>query len=99
MPNKRKIPTYFIQNVVQKLYYGSVFYRHYLRKNFQKMEQNNHLKVMDIGSVKNLVFNGYTTLHCNFPFENNNVRRTLLIHYGDLNTKGIGAFVRKLRNR
>ncbi|MCC3861731.1 hypothetical protein [Pseudemcibacter aquimaris] len=99
LPRKRSFPKSGIINIIQKLFYGSIFYRWYLRSNFRKLESTGNLNVMDIGSFENLVFNGLTTLHCNLPFENNKIRRTLLIHYGDPDTKGIGALLRKLRNR
>jgi len=98
-PNLRLFPNSEVVNIIQKLFYGSIVYRWYLKKNYIKMQEQNKLKVMDIGSFNNLVFNGLTTLHSNLPFKNEKTRRTLLIHYGDPNTKGIGSWVRKLRNR
>lgn len=99
MPKKRHYPKSEIINIIQKIFYGSFIYRWWLMRNTKKLEEQDKIKVVHIGEIDNLVFKGTETLHCNFPFEGNSIRQTLLLHYGDPKPNGIGSFFRKLRNR
>jgi len=64
------------------------------------MNKNNY-KEFDFTNLKPVLFLGRQSFHGNRSFAKapDGIRVTLLTHFFDPNSKGIGSFLRKLRNR
>jgi len=97
-PKIRNEPKLEILNILSKLrfklFYGS-------KKGFNKLISKNKHVELDFTNLNPVLFLGRQSFHGNRSFAKSpdGIRITLLTHFFDPNSNGIGSILRKLRNR
>lgn len=97
-PKVRNFPKNEIKNILQKAYYK----RFNSASGFEKLGNSTKKSIDNFSDYRPLLFVGTTTFHGNAPVQqtSNQNRMTILTHFFDPSHKyGIGALMRKLRNR
>ena len=97
-PKSRPFPKSELLNAARKI----SFKRFNSEAGFNALSQKKKLIVDDFADYRPLLFVGNTTFHGNAPVDggSNENRMTLLTHFFDPSPKyGVGALMRKLRNR
>lgn len=97
-PKSRAFPKSELSNIYRKV----SFKRFNSKAGFQRLAQMRKLIVDDFSDYKPLLFVGNTTFHGNAPVDVGSTenRMTILTHFFDPSPKnGVGALLRKLRNR
>ena len=97
-PKIRKEPKLEILNILGKLRY-KIFYGN--KKGFDNLISKNKHVELDFTNLNPVLFLGRQSFHGNRSFAKlpDGIRITLLTHFFDPNSKGIGNILRKLRNR
>lgn len=97
-PKIRKEPPNELINILGKLKYKILYAN---KKGFQKLMDNNNYDEFDFTNLNPVLFLGRQCFHGNRSFAKapDGIRVTLLTHFFDPNSKGIGGILRKLRNR
>lgn len=97
-PKIRKEPKLEILNILGKLRY-KIFYGN--KKGFDNLISKNKHVELDFTNLNPVLFLGRQSFHGNRSFAKlpDGIRITLLTHFFDPNSKGIGSILRKLRNR
>lgn len=97
-PKSRDFPKTELSNIARKI----SFKRFNSEAGFNRLSQKTKLIVDDFSDYRPLLFIGNTTFHGNAPLDGGSTenRMTLLTHFFDPASKhGVGALMRKLRNR
>ena len=94
----RKEPPNELVNVLDKLKFKILYGN---KKGFKNLMKKNNYKEFDFRNLNPVLFLGRQSFHGNRAFSKapEGIRVTLLTHFFDPNSKGIGSFLRKLRNR
>lgn len=79
-PNRRGYRRFALFNIIEKAIVQSGWYRRRINRRLPKGDDPN-IKILKPGNL--YLFWGYRTFHSNFPVENDLVRATMLLHYGD----------------
>jgi hypothetical protein len=97
-PKIRKEPSSELSNVLGKLKFNLLYSS---KKGFQNLMDKNVFCEFDFNNLNPILFLGRQCFHGNRSFAKapNGIRVTLLTHFFDPNSKGLGSLLRKLRNR
>jgi len=97
-PKIRKEPSNEFINIWGKLKFKLLFAN---KKGFQKLMNNYNYEEFDFTNLNPVLFLGRQCFHGNRSFAKapNGIRVTLLTHFFDPNSQGVGGLLRKLRNR
>ena len=97
-PKIRKEPSNELINIIGKLKY-KLFYAS--KNGFKNLMNKNSYQEFDFVNLNPVLFLGRQCFHGNRSFFKapDGIRVTLLTHFFDPNSKGIGSVLRKLRNR
>ena len=97
LPQARKIPNFELKNIYQKI----VWKRYNSPSHYDRLVSEKNALELDFSDYRPLIFIGNTTFHGNRPLiGEDEPRLSMLCHLYDTSPKvGIGALLRKLRNR
>ena len=97
-PKIRKNPQNEFINFYEKLKYKLLFGK---KAGYQKLMKKNNFVEFDFKDMNSIIFLGRQCFHGNRSFSKapSGERITILTHFFDPNKNGIGAFLRKIRNR
>ena len=97
-PKIRKEPKNEISNIIGKLKFN-IFYAN--ENGFKKLMKNYEYEEFDFSDLDPVLFLGRQSFHGNRSFKKapDGVRITLLTHFFDPSSNGIGSLLRKIRNR
>ena len=97
-PKIRKEPSNELINILGKLKYKLLFSS---KKSFRNLMKNKNYKEFDFTNLNPVLFLGRQSYHGNRSFAKapNGIRVTLLTHFFDPSSSGLGAVLRKIRNR
>tara|TARA_B110001450_G_scaffold241185_1_gene250480 strand:- start:6002 stop:6682 length:681 start_codon:yes stop_codon:yes gene_type:complete len=97
-PKIRKEPTNELGNFLGKLKFNLL---HANKKGFKNLMQNKNYKELNFNNLNPVLFLGRQSFHGNRSFAKapDGIRVTLLTHFFDPSSGGIGAILRKIRNR
>lgn len=79
-PNRRSYRRFALFNAIEKAVTHSQWYRNGITRKLASGDLPN-IKYLKPGNL--YLFWGYRTYHSNFPVDGDNVRATMLLHYGD----------------
>ena len=94
----REEPTSELANFLGKLKFKILYEK---KNGFKRLMKNKNYKEFDFNNLNPVLFLGRQSFHGNRSFAKapDGIRVTLLTHFFDPNSKGIGAIMRKIRNR
>jgi len=97
-PKIRKEPSNELINILGKIKFKILYAS---EKGFKKLMSKNKYTELDFSNLNPVLFLGRQSFHGNRSFDKapDGIRVTLLTHFFDPNSKGIGSLLRKLRNR
>lgn len=97
-PKIRKNPQNEFVNFYEKLKYKLLYGK---KAGYQKLMKKNNFVEFDFKDMNSIIFLGRQCFHGNRSFSKapNGERITILTHFFDPNKNGIGALLRKIRNR
>ncbi len=97
-PKIRKEPSNELSNILGKLKFKLLYAN---KKGFKNLMKKNTYEEFDFTNLNPVLFLGRQSFHGNRSFAKapDGIRVTLLTHFFDPNSKGIGNLLRKLRNR
>lgn len=97
-PKIRKEPSSELSNILGKLKFNLLYAN---KKGFKNLMEKNIFCEFDFSNLNPILFLGRQCFHGNRSFAKapNGIRVTLLTHFFDPNSKGVGSLLRKLRNR
>ncbi len=97
-PKIRKNPQNEFVNFYEKLKYKLLYGK---KAGYQKLMKKNNFVEFDFKDMNSIIFLGRECFHGNRSFSKapNGERITILTHFFDPNKNGIGALLRKIRNR
>jgi len=97
-PKIRKEPSNELINILGKLKYKLLYSN---EKSFKNLMKNKNYKEFDFTNLNPVLFLGRQSYHGNRSFAKapDGIRVTLLTHFFDPSSSGLGAVLRKIRNR
>jgi len=91
-PNLRKIRSFFLINLLEKIFFQNIF----MRKIISKVVLSNPEKYLYLIKPGNVyLFWGYRSLHANTDVDPSYTRATLIYHVGEVHPKSLGTHVIK----
>ena len=95
VPNHRRQPRTDVENIFTKL----LAFKYRGEKNFERVEKLKDYKKFDIDVGQAILFNGSRSLHGNLENKSKSKRVTFIYHMTDPFPKGVGFWMRKIREK